>query len=162
MNTQEIEQAVNDLLATCNVAFGTRYVGERPSVWGKHNVDVWHVNFNSFESEFFMGLGHRKPVRGAPERPKSWSGRKSIAQDDWDKLYLKPTPPTAASVLHSLIADSTAARMSFNDWCDDYGFDTDSRKAMKTYIECQETDTNLRKVFTRAQLAALADTVQGY
>jgi hypothetical protein len=42
-------------------------------------------------------------------------------------------PPTAADVLESLLSDAAGAGGDFDDWCADYGYDTDSRKAYATW-----------------------------
>lgn len=41
--------------------------------------------------------------------------------------------PDAESVLECLLSDASSAYQSFDDWCGDYGYDTDSRKAERTY-----------------------------
>lgn len=57
----------------------------------------------------------------------------------------KPTPPSAAAVLASLCSDATSAdRTTFEDWCGDLGYDTDSRKAEKMYHACIKTNAELR------------------
>lgn len=44
-------------------------------------------------------------------------------------------PPTAADVLECLALDASSYEnaRSFEDWCAEYGYDTDSRKAERTY-----------------------------
>lgn len=45
-------------------------------------------------------------------------------------------PPTAADVLDCLASDMASyenTEGSFEDWCEEFGFDTDSRKAERTY-----------------------------
>lgn len=46
--------------------------------------------------------------------------------------------PTAADVLYCLISDTTSVdnARSFEDWCAEFGYDTDSRKAEKIYKQC--------------------------
>lgn len=44
--------------------------------------------------------------------------------------------PTVDDVLASLISDASAADETFEDWCESYGYDTDSRKAEATYRDC--------------------------
>jgi hypothetical protein len=45
--------------------------------------------------------------------------------------------PTAADVLSCLISDSSSVETAdFEDWCREFGYDTDSRKAEKTYQTC--------------------------
>jgi len=46
--------------------------------------------------------------------------------------------PTVDEVLGCLISDSMANDMFFEDWCYELGYDTDSRKALQTYLDCQE------------------------
>lgn len=53
---------------------------------------------------FWMGPGH-----------VDWAGQ--------------PRTPKVRDLLECLLADSSGADQSFEDWCGDYGYDTDSRKA---------------------------------
>lgn len=52
--------------------------------------------------------------------------------------------PNAAEVLDCLASDASGATGSFEDWCSDYGYDTDSRKAEKTYKIIQRQSGKLR------------------
>lgn len=51
----------------------------------------------------------------------------------------RPTAPNCADVVHSIYVDSSACHESFDDWCSNFGYDTDSRKALETYLACQES-----------------------
>jgi hypothetical protein len=45
--------------------------------------------------------------------------------------------PTLAAVLESVQLDcSSVYGRDFEEWCGDFGYDTDSRKALATYSEC--------------------------
>ncbi len=76
---------------------------------------------------FKCGRGWRKPLHGAAST-------------------FKATPPNAASVLSSLIGDSICSLESFEDFCAELGYDTDSRKALATYLACQESGAAARKL----------------
>lgn len=54
--------------------------------------------------------------------------------------------PTATEVLSCLASDAAGLENnnSFEDWCDEYGYDTDSRKAEKTYKACKHIASRLR------------------
>ena len=56
--------------------------------------------------------------------------------------------PTAAEVLDCLASDAAgvANADSFEDWAGDYGYDTDSRSAHKTYTICKRQAERLRKL----------------
>ena len=85
------------------------------------------------------------------------------------RLYLqrvqelrKPQVPPIAGLLDSLIMDGDACSESFASWCDSYGLDVDSRKALATYMACQENADKLRKVFTHAQITRIQELLQEY
>lgn len=52
--------------------------------------------------------------------------------------------PKITDVLDCLASDATSADQSFEDWCADYGYNSDSRKALKTYETIREQSRNLR------------------
>lgn len=66
--------------------------------------------------------------------------------------------PSAADVLYCLISDVGAGDYTFEQWCCEYGYDTDSRKAFATYEACRSMAPKLQKLlgaryddFTRAE-----------
>lgn len=46
---------------------------------------------------------------------------------------------------------------NFEDWCDSYGYDSDSKTADKTYTACIEQDRQLRRLFTTEELEQLEE-----
>jgi hypothetical protein len=46
---------------------------------------------------------------------------------------------------------------TFNDFCSDFGYDNDSKKAEKTYFAIQEEWENVRRIFTEEQLEELQE-----
>jgi hypothetical protein len=54
--------------------------------------------------------------------------------------------PCAADVLDCLALDAAGVGdgQSFEDWCSEYGYDTDSRKAEKTYTVCKKQAEELK------------------
>jgi hypothetical protein len=87
----------------------------------KYPMDHWRVAMRHkgrrFTVYFSMGLGHH--------------GKE----------------PEVAEVLDCLISDATGVdnARGFEDWCGDYGYDTDSRKAHRTYTVCARQGERLRK-----------------
>lgn len=66
-----------------------------------------------------------------------------------------------AEVLASYARDAQdASGQSFEEWCANYGSDTDSRKALETYLACQAGESKVRAVIgcvcSVSQLAELA------
>lgn len=91
---------------------------EKPD-WGSQRVRAFEVTLKRGHSKtltvpFFQGLAHSKA-------------------------------PSAADVLSCLLSDASVEdATSFEDWCSDYGYDTDSRSAEKTYRDCLFQTKELR------------------
>jgi hypothetical protein len=65
--------------------------------------------------------------------------------------------PTAEDVLDCLASDASGYENagSFEEWCGEYGYDTDSRKAEKTYKAIEKQCDGLGRLFSPDQFAAL-------
>lgn len=107
-----------------------------------YNVTITHKN-GFFTLPYKCGLGHVIKCR------------RGILPD-------KPKAPTNKDVVYSLLMDSSAADENFADWCDNYGYDSDSIKALGIYNECCKTAVNLRKTFTSTQLAEMREELEDY
>lgn len=59
----------------------------------------------------------------------------------------QPAPPEAADVLDSMAMDASTCvnARDFADWCSEYGYDTDSRKAERIYNVIAEDTRRLRR-----------------
>jgi hypothetical protein len=53
--------------------------------------------------------------------------------------------PTAADVLACLTSDARVAEQTFEEFCGDFGYDTDSRKAEATYKACCRIAPRVRR-----------------
>ena len=163
MNEQQT--TVNAFLMENNITYNIHYIGEtvRDNEW---QCDAWCVSFaagkSRFETDYYTGLGHRKPVKGAENRIESKYPKSSIGYAAWQKAYVKPIAPCAADVLYSLVLDSSAIDTSFDYWCSDYGYDADSISALNTYQACCKIAKELRSVFTHAQVETLRGLLEDY
>jgi hypothetical protein len=102
-------------------------IGERTDEGGWTH-DAWLIHINGETVEYKTGTGHRKEIRG-------FGGRR-----------FKAVAPKIDDVLSALVIDGGAMSEAFSDWCDNYGYDTDSRKALATYEACQENGIKLRRI----------------
>ena len=161
MNKQD--KAIADYLASIGAQFGAALVGAIKR--DKWDCDEWRAKFTKqgkeLETVFYTGTGHRK---SSAEMPADIArlGPRTLARVEWEKRNLKPVAPTAACVLYGLIMDGNACDYLFDDWCADYGYDTDSRKALDTYLECQAIGTKLSRFFTSEQRANIAAMLKDY
>ena len=175
----EIETAVSEALANAGIKFEAFYLREKKNaLGGDRSMDEWRCEFvnsdKTEEFEFFTGLGLRAEATDREKKAAKWEFP-GLTQNDitrrtlWGRRYLakveslrKPKAPTAASVLHSLILDYSACEQSFESWCGDFGYDTDSRKAFGIYGACQKNADKLNRVIPRALREKLAELLQDY
>ena len=130
----------------------------------KETAHKWAVTINGQSFDYYTGLAHRTDAG----RIRSTGGftfkelkHKSLTDIGLKELFQvsHATPPILDDVLHSLVMDSDACETSFCDWCGDFGYETDSRKALEIYLACQENATKLRKagIDIAAERERLAD-----
>lgn len=136
---------------------------------------AWIATLNGVDVEYRTGLGHSKSpykLDGARciknnifGKPKPMPGYllESISKDQardflsvfnlsrtlWnaERLnWIHVKVPRVKDILWSLYMDASGAQESFEDWCSNYGYDTDSRRALNMYFACQESGHKLRKI----------------
>lgn len=137
----ELEKA---LAAETDLTMGVSYQGIGHDQWSQ--ADKWYVTIKSKNAEasfdYHTGLGHRFIIK---RREDSWSGK----QEDI------PVEPAMSDVLNCLMTDATALDESFKNWCDNFGYDVDSRKAERTYFECQELGEKVLRILGRERFERL-------
>ena len=60
--------------------------------------------------------------------------------------------PTASDLIYSVATDSNTLNESFNEWCMENGYDTDSIKALSIYKACQTNANRLKKLISDENL----------
>jgi hypothetical protein len=96
-------------------SYNVAYMGERDTNGWKH--DSFLVSINGFDFSYSTGFGHRT-----------------------DKQSIRSVlvhAPIIDDVLFSLAMDASFALETFRDFCENLGYDEDSRKALNSYVECQ-------------------------
>lgn len=69
--------------------------------------------------------------------------------------------PDLAGVLYSLISDSQAGSETFKSFCDEFGYDSDSRSAFATWEKCVEIAGDFKRV-SGDLLPELEELLQDY
>lgn len=146
--SNEAREKVNRILADADVSFSATYRGERRNPFGIEPASAGNV-MDEWECRFTFA--------GRPREPEKFQYFTGLG------LRKKgPTPPHAADVLYSLLLDSSAAEMTFASWCAEFGYDTDSRKALDTYLACQENADKLARIFDHTTREQLREALQDY
>ena len=120
-----------------NIEIQSEYIGN--AVWrpfGSHRSDKWEVWLYRGEAkisfDFYLGEGN--------------NGRE----------------PELKEVIYALLSDSYAGSISFEDFCSEFGYDTDSRRAYTTWERCGVNARKLRVLFTPEEIADLEEDFFNY
>ena len=70
--------------------------------------------------------------------------------------------PTIDEVFYSLSMDSEASNYSFEEWADNYGYDSDSISANDIYKACQKIAKEFNKMLSVKQREELSELLQDY
>ncbi len=76
-----------------------------------------------------------------------------VSKEKAEHSYKGEKKPSAYDVLASIYSPAE----SFEDFCSNYGYDTDSREAYATYEEVRALNAKIESVFTPKQLEALQE-----
>jgi hypothetical protein len=141
-NLSKTEVAVQNYLDSIGVKVSVIYCGEtiRDNDW---RCDAWKITLTAGKSwytfEYYTGLGLRvdnaaaKLARNALKN----ASKHSIAWRDGVLNNQVPVYPAVAGLLYSVQLDAEACEQCFDAWCCELSYDTDSRKALETYLLCQ-------------------------
>ena len=135
------------------IEFGTKHIGLEldESLW---QFDKWIVRVGGEMFTYRTGVGHRKPKIGRDNKrtlAKLLNTQWKKERENLSRINTKiaecsvAVHPSVDDVLYSLAMESDACEMSFHDWCGNFGYDTDSRSALDTYLACQENGRKLEK-----------------
>ena len=73
------------------------------------------------------------------------SGRARLTELGFKNMlsYTKPVKPKLRDLFYSLVIDASANEISFSNWCNEFGYDQVSRKALDIYQACQDNTDKL-------------------
>ena len=69
--------------------------------------------------------------------------------------------PEIKDVLYCLVMDYTSASETFQDFCDEFGYDNDSIKSLNIFKACQKNSQKMKRIFGPV-LNALHKEYEGY
>ena len=127
---------------------------------------LWNVNIKTASGfwtfPYRCGLGHVEKKRGAMPMPNPPYKKGTIAYSEWFERNYQPKKPSNSDIMYSIMMDSEAGAMSFNDWCSNYDYSNDSMKAFKIYQTCCEYSVWISKAFSRDQIEQMRTALEGY
>lgn len=154
-----------------------RHAPEREGGKGALNwrIEIRHGN-GSINTDYFQGTGLLPEWAESYLKVLGWkphsgyaSARHTVdSRRAFDKLLQTGSingrnlpAPSVADVLYCLLGDAEALDYAtFEEWAENYGYDTDSRKAESIYRKCLEIGLRLRAMFGDAKMAELREALQ--
>lgn len=73
-----------------------------------------------------------------------------------------PILPKMEDVVYSLVMDSDVLEYDFSDWCGNFGYDEDSRKAEQIYNDCMQIALKMNRSLGTDELNTLREVYQDY
>jgi hypothetical protein len=160
--TTELEQAIENLPhpLTMECKF-LGYFEDQAQDWFYHKwLVTLRYNGQTYSTEYNMGIGHANSPRKGNNyvfysstacAPENWRTDKSVDAANfrarWYSDKRSAPTPKIADVLYCLLSDSQSGSQSFEDFCSDFGYDTDSRKAHATWETCKNIFIGLHVLF---------------
>lgn len=165
MTTTDYDKAISERLESLGINYSCEFI---PKSRSRHRDDLYQgLNYKvtfargtmTLITDYSMGIGHcpADHVKGLTKRERAKgieleceTGFRHFktcdSYDGWRPTREK-IEPRIASIVHSLLLDAGALDcFDFKDWCGEYGYDTDSRKAFETYTACLENAIKLRGI----------------
>ncbi len=121
-------------------------------------VTIIH-NGQSYSTEYSQGAAYRDYYSFSGRKGKRvslpWNGKMSY--DEQQRLFRsRPSKPNVTDVMYCLVSDAQCADYGdFDDFCDNLGYDNDSREAERIHRACQDTFFKLRNMFDFERLCEL-------
>lgn len=137
--------------------------------------DKFLFNFKSAKIdasfEFKTGVGHRfLKVKGSYPLPCFKIDKAHYTKHDLS-LFKGNTSifknvfvmqPDLATLFYSLVSDAEVLHYNFFDWCDNFGYDQDSRNAEKIYFECLENSKKLEALLGYKNIQTIRELLEDF
>lgn len=169
MRDNEYTRQANDFLKRANATCKIEYAGAAiNTMWDDTQVrSLYFVTLKTSKGEMqikFWDSIHNTEIQNMSPRRYAAKLFKRLPEDlsymDVKKagalLEKKQAEavPTAYDVLSCLIKYDVG---TFEDFCCEFGYDTDSRRAEQIYFACQKEYAQLQEIFTQQQLEELQE-----
>lgn len=168
----EYTEQAKKFLEDCNATMTIELIGcDVPAHWKDETKKHNHYKFTittyrgKMEDDFWDSIYNTERYNMTAKNMavklrfmNSWGEFKGLPLDLQNKVFKKLKKykencvPTEYDILACL---ETYVPNTFDDFCDEFGYDNDSISALNTYLACQKQWSKLCKIFTEEQIEAL-------
>ena len=167
--TTEDQKTIKQFIADHGLTMTSEPVPENPNMSGSSDgMQHYHCTLEgaifSMNTYYSVGSGiveswlkkhgpvyHRQFLITAPH---------TIGAKRYVEVNGKEYRPKLPDVLNCLAMDASGMDESFEDWADNYGYDTDSRKAETIYKACQDNARQLRVLLGHEAFDVLVNEIE--
>ena len=166
----DYQAQAKQFLADCKATMEINFIGkEVPSHWlgetkshnkyqftittpkGKYTSYFWDSLWNTTESEMTADDLARKKYKAHYDVLRMHERTNVLRELKSRKANAIPSEYDILAAIEKHSYDS------FSDFCDAFGYSTDSISAMETYLACGEEYAGLRRIFTEGQMEELRE-----
>ena len=159
----EYDLQAEKFIADTNTTITKTYTGHRLYFDGdKEKRACFHITVSRDKQSFSYDFG--QSIVGSYKAANS-EGRYFMAQGNFAVycadlhrygIIETKTPPSDYSLLSCMASDSYESD-SFDNWCSNCGYDSDSRKTLDLYLKCEKIASDINRFFTDAELDPLRE-----
>lgn len=155
----DYNKQANDFLLSCNVEFkAEKAVPQLTPNWAKDGKHGTHyiITLTRYEKaeRADRQIAGEKTIYNFPVKSIQFSFWNSIhAKEQAERSYNKSDKPKAYDVLASIYFPTD----TFNNFCDTFGYDNDSRTAERAYNETVELNAKIESIFSSDELEKLQE-----
>ncbi|UYL86196.1 hypothetical protein [Acinetobacter phage vB_AbaM_CP14] len=149
LNEQEIE--MKEFFRLGRFEMTATYIAEvKMNTEDRYPMDKFAIVFKNGYGDveafdFYQGIGHRNlNAKGLIGKP-----------------YKTIFAPSEADVLYCLVLDASLANLSYEDYCNEFGCDSDNLKHKKLHMLMKENTKKLEKIF-KINLVKIEQILQDY
>lgn len=155
----EYEQQAINFLKECNATLTVNFshIGKN-ELWDDKDLrEIYHFTITtplgSYTSLFYDSVHNYQQKLKAEKVLKEHAWFRDM-ENHQQAIKAKNHVPNAYDILACLDGYMPS---TFEEFCWEYGYNTDSIRALKTYMECQKQYSGLSKIFTPKQLEMLCE-----
>lgn len=171
----EYDTQVTAFIERTWITITRNFTGTRPAPWSKdgESVDTYSITIErakkhetpkgksiSFSFDFHDSIHDTEIRKLSPWDIETYNRTHKFQRITRAKLAQKKSEikngPTSYTLL-ACISSESYQHDTLEDFCDNFGYDTDSRKALEIYLACQELSSKITRFFTTAELEALRE-----
>jgi len=145
---EDYNKQAKDFMAKAKAIMAVKLLGHYPYFDDdKESRDIYEITLTRGNKTYIFKFGQSFNRSNNP----NWQPpiRKGMTMYDMEKAKLAHKKMIQAPTEYDVLASITKyGPGTFKDFCDEFGYDTDSRKAEKTYFAVQDEYENINKLFS--------------